>query len=187
MSVEEVAQLVLQSLEAHKIEYMIVGSLASNLHGVPRATQDADIVIECDKFSLNSFIDSLQGNFYVDNQAALDALKSRSMFNIVHFSSGIKIDLIVRKWRDYNAEEFERRRQIHFRGTPRWVASPEDVILGKLEWSRIGASERQFNDAVNIAKIQRDRIDVQYLRRWANELNITKLLDKLFEDVNKSI
>jgi len=184
VTVEEVAQLVLQALEEHEIAYMVVGSLASNIHGVPRATQDADIVIECNKPSLDSFMDSLQGNFYADKQMALDALKNRSMFNVIHYSSGFKIDLIVRKSRSFDLEEFERRIQMDFRGAARWVASPEDTVLAKLEWSQMSESERQFYDAVNIAKIQRSKLDIQYLKRWANELNISKLLDKLFEVVN---
>lgn len=180
MTVEEVAQLVLQALEEHEIAYMVVGSLASNMHGVPRATQDADIVIECNKPSLDSFMDSLQGNFYADKQMALDALKNRSMFNVIHYSSGFKIDLIVRKLRSFDLEEFERRIQMDFRGAARWVASPEDTILAKLEWSQMSESERQLMDAVNIARIQGSALDRNYLQTWANELRVTDLLTKLF-------
>ena len=92
-------------------------------------------------------MDSLQGDFYADKQMALDALKNRFMFNVIHYSSGIKIDLIVRKLRSFDSEEFKRRIQMDFRGTARWVATPEDTILAKLEWSQLSESERQFNVA----------------------------------------
>lgn len=52
MSPEEALQLVLSKLEQCNIPYMLTGSFASNLHGVPRTTFDADLVIEVDQKSL---------------------------------------------------------------------------------------------------------------------------------------
>jgi hypothetical protein len=43
---------VLAALEAAGVPYMIVGSLASNFHGVPRSTRDADIVVQLSAGSL---------------------------------------------------------------------------------------------------------------------------------------
>lgn len=181
---EEVLHIVLEKLDENGITYMVAGSFASNLHGVPRATQDADVIIESDKRSLERFIDALQDKFYADKNMAIDALLHRSMFNILHLDTGFKIDLIFLKRRDFSEEEFKRRRLSNFLGKDRWFTSPEDTILSKLEWSKLGESERQFNDAVNIAKIQGNKLDVQYLKQWANELDISKLLDKLFEVIN---
>ena len=121
MTIEEVAQIVLQALEEHKIAYMVVGALASNMHGVPRSTQDADIVIECDTTSLEEFVASLQPKFYADKEMALDAYRRRSMFNVIHFQSGFKVDLIVRGMDEFDHEEFSRKIQLPFRGFQRWV------------------------------------------------------------------
>ena len=94
--------------------------------------------------------------------------------------TGFKIDLIFRKTRSFSIEEFIRRQQALFLGQPRWFTTAEDIILIKLEWSKIGQSERQFSDAVNVAKVQGETLDHGYLLKWAKELNIDELLKKLF-------
>jgi hypothetical protein len=112
--------------------------------------------------------------------AAQEALFSRGMFNVIHRETGFKIDLVVRKKRPFSQEEFSRRMSATFAGKQRWFASPEDVILTKLEWSKLGESERQFNDALNVARLQGPRLDRDYLQRWATDLGIQALLARLF-------
>jgi hypothetical protein len=53
LTLEDALRLVLSKLDDCGIPYMITGSFASNIHGVPRATQDADIVIEADAKALD--------------------------------------------------------------------------------------------------------------------------------------
>ena len=93
------------------------------------------------------------------------------------------MDLIVRKDRPYSREELRRRRLIDFAGRPCWFASPEDTILTKLEWSKIGESERQFRDAVGVARVQGNNLDLEYLRCWADSIGIRHLLDELLRQV----
>jgi hypothetical protein len=186
MTIEEVAQIVLQALEEHNIPYMVVDALASNMHGIPRSTYDAVIVIEPNQSSLEEFVTFLQPDFYADKEMALDAFRRRTMFNVIHFQSSFKVDLIVRGETEFDTEEFNRRTLLLFQGFQRWIASPEDTILSKLEWSKHGESERQFNDAVNIAQVQISSLDRNYLKHWAEKLNIGQLLQKLFNEIEKS-
>ncbi len=186
MSPEEALQLVLDKLECSEIEYMLTGSFASNMHGVPRATYDADIVIEVEPDALDELVRRLGGDFYVSTEAAKEAVSSRSMFNVIHLESGFKVDFIVRKARPFSKEEFSRREKGVVLGKPRWFATPEDVILSKLEWTRLGESERQFFDAVNVANVQRERLDRSYLEKWAKELGVQKLLQRLFKEIHES-
>jgi len=65
-----------------------------------------------------------------------------------------------------------------------WFASAEDVILAKLEWSKMGSSEKQFNDALNVAKIQGETLEREYLEKWAGELGAQELLARLFEKLD---
>ncbi len=184
MTVEEIAQIVLQALEDQNITYMLVGSLASNLHGLPRATHDADIVIDCDKDSMEKFMDSLKEDFYADKLMALDALKTKFMFNVIHFREGIKVDIIIKKARAFDNEQFKRRLLMPFRGTERWISSPEDTILAKLLWQKDSGSERQFQDAVDVARVQRENLDRPYLQKWATELRVQDLLLKIFDHID---
>jgi len=180
MTPEEVLQEVLSRLDQCGIAHMITGSFASNAHGVPRATYDADVVIESDRQTL----ESLRSEFYASPEAAKEALARRHMFNIVHLATGLKIDFIIRKARPFSEEEFRRRRQLAFLGTLHWFATPEDVILSKLEWCKVGSSERQFADAVGVARVQRDSLDWTYLGKWAQELGVQELLDRLTGEIS---
>ena len=54
MTAEDALQLVLAQLDRHEVHYMVTGSFASNVHGVPRTTYDADIVIESSQKSLRN-------------------------------------------------------------------------------------------------------------------------------------
>jgi hypothetical protein len=181
---EEALQIVLDRLEKSGISYMITGSFASNVHGVPRATQDADVVVEADLGALLSFLGSLGDEFYADQEAAEQAFAGNRMLNIVHMPTGFKVDLILRKARAFSKEEFQRRQQVKFLGRARWFTAAEDIMLAKLEWSKLGQSERQFDDAVNVAKVQREAIDRTYLLRWAKELGVDELLEKLFAAID---
>ena len=183
MSPEEALQVVLDKLEGCGIDYMLTGSFASNMHGVPRTTYDADIVIEVEPGSLDEFVRSLGDEFYVSREAAREAVSSGSMFNVIHLETGFKVDFIIRKSRPFSKEEFSRREKSILLGKPRWFATPEDVVLAKLEWSKLGESERQFLDAVSVAKVQGENLDRSYLEKWAKELVIEELLQRLFKNL----
>ena len=49
-----------------------------------------------------------------------------------------------------------------------------------LEWSKMGNSERQCLDALNVARVQSAALDHSYLRHWAKELGVGDLLERLF-------
>jgi hypothetical protein len=100
MSPDEALQLVLSKLESCGMAYMLTGSFASNMHGVPRTTYDADIVVEADQVSLDEFVHSLGKDFYVSHEAAREALSSRSMFNVIHLETGFKVDFEVKEGDD---------------------------------------------------------------------------------------
>lgn len=181
---EEILQLILSKLEDSGIPYMITGSFASNMHGVPRSTYDADLVIEGDRRLVQEFIASLGNEFYTSADAVDEALKRGRMFNAVHLETGFKVDFIIKKNRPFSREEFSRREKADYLGKTRWFATPEDVILAKLEWSKMGDSERQFIDALSVAKVQGTTLDRSYLEKWAAELTVSDLLERLFQEIS---
>ena len=180
---EDALSLLLSKLDECEIPYMITGSFASNIHGVPRATQDADVVIETDRRTLERFLESLGPSFYWSMEAAMDALGRERMFNVVHLETGFKVDLIIRKSRPFGRVEFMRRQAAFYLGANRWFATAEDTLLAKLEWSKMAGSERQFSDALNAVKLQRDNLDRSYLEKWARQLDVLDLLEKLFDEM----
>ncbi|MFP3869813.1 MAG: hypothetical protein ACLFVT_02890 [Syntrophobacteria bacterium] len=180
MTPEEALQLALSKLDECSIPYMVTGSFASNMHGVPRATYDADVVIDVDRQLLEKLLESLGEEFYLTPEAAREALARERMFNIIHLETGFKVDLIIKKKRAFSQEEFARREKANYLGEQRWFATAEDVILAKLEWSKLGCPERQFVDALNVATIQGEKLDRKYLEKWARALDVEHHLERLF-------
>ncbi|MFQ5856094.1 MAG: hypothetical protein ACE5LU_10665 [Anaerolineae bacterium] len=185
MTPEQTLKIVIEYLEAAGVDYMITGSFASNFHGVPRTTQDADVVIEVSEESLEQLLTLIEDEFYVSDEAAREALRTRDMFNIIHFETAFKVDLIIRKQRAYAEEEFKRRQSVEFLGKECWFASPEDTILAKLEWSKRGQSERQYSDALGVAQVQSDDLDWDYLQKWAERLDVGELYQRLVREVRQ--
>jgi len=165
---------------------MIAGSVGSGFYGRPRATNDIDIVIDPTHEQLRGFVQSLGQGYYVSPEAAEEAYRARSAFNVIDHQSGSKADLIIRRDRPFSLEEFKRRQTQNVMGVTVSIASAEDVILSKLEWCRRGQSERQFLDALGVATVQRDRLNTDYLRKWAEALGVTDLLQRLLSDAEKA-
>lgn len=182
---KEFLEKIINGLEALKIPYMLSGSMCSSFHGQPRATNDADIVIDPSKEQLLHFVNSLGPDYYVSQEASLQSLKNNSMFNIIDIKAGWKADLIIRKKRSYSEQEFARKINANVMGIDLCIVSPEDSILSKLEWSNESQSQRQLNDAMGVLMVQWDRLDFEYIRKWAKKLKLEDLLEQLLEDVEK--
>jgi hypothetical protein len=173
MSVPEVFQRITAGLNRAGIAYMLSGSFASAYYGAPRSTQDIDLVIEATLGQLRVFVHSLPSNeYYVDLDAALEAHKRQSSFNVIDLATGWKVDLIIRKSRPFSAEEFRRRQQVKLHGIPLFLASAEDVVISKLEWSNLAKSQRQIEDAAAILRVRWAELDHSYLEKWVLELGL---------------
>ncbi len=146
---------IIKALSDADIPYMISGSVASSFHGQPRATNDADIVIDPTCEQLLMFVESLGPDCYVSKEAAMQAVQNNAMFNIIDIEAGAKADLFIRKKRPFSQQEFARRRPGTFLGMDACFVSPEDSILSKLEWSQGRPSEIQFKDALGVLIAQK--------------------------------
>jgi hypothetical protein len=63
-----------------------------------------------------------------------------------------------------------------------YLASPEDTILAKLEWYRMGGelSDRQWRDIVGVIQVQNERLNRDYLEQLSKEMGVSDLLAKAF-------
>lgn len=160
-------------LEAAGIPYMVVGSFASTVHGEPRTTLDLDLVIEPTTATLDHFLASIDMDaFYVDPDVARDALRARSMFNIIDMNSAWKVDLVIRKDRPFSIEELSRRSVQRVADNDVPTASAEDTIIAKLEWAKEGSSERQLADVAGILRLRGEALDRAYLEKWIDTLEL---------------
>lgn len=165
--------IVTRALTRAAVPYMVTGSVAASLHGAPRGTQDLDIVIDPDSAGLDRLLSEFPApDYYVSRDAAVTALRNAGMFNVVDFHTGWKIDFVLRKPRDFSVEEFHRRREVSLLGHPTCVVTAEDLLIAKLEWSKLGESERQLRDAAGIVRTQGDDLDTAYIDAWVERLGL---------------
>ena len=178
MSIPEVFRKITTALDQAGIGYMLTGSFASAHYGAPRSTQDIDLVIEATPEQLRVFVEALSGNeYYAELDAALEAHKRQSMFNVIDLATGWKIDLIIRKSRAFSQEEFRRRQRVSLHDVPLFLASAEDVVISKLEWAKLAQSRRQIEDAAAILRARWAALDHSYLKKWIDEFDLQKEWD----------
>ena len=174
MTAAALLRAVVTALDAAGVPFMLTGSLAAAYHGAGRATMDIDMVIDPTAPQLRSLVRALaRPGVYVSSDAAEAALTHRSMFNVVDTTSGWKVDLIVRKDRAFSETELQRRRPAEYEGCALWVASVEDLIVAKLEWTKLGASARQLEDVAALLRLHAGQLDQAYLEHWIAELGLT--------------
>lgn len=181
----EVTLLVTGALEKLEISYMVVGSLAMSAHGVVRGTRDSDIVAGLRPGDGSRIASQLGPDFYLDVQTAEEAIRRRSSFGAVYLPQVFKIDVFALGSRSYDLEAFRRRTTVDLGAQGSiCVETPEDVVLSKLRWYRLGGevSELQWRDVLGVLKLQAGRLDADYLRRWAAEERITDLFDRALQE-----
>jgi hypothetical protein len=187
----QVAARVARALENLHVVYLVGGSLASSTYGIPRTTQDVDLVADLRPEHIAPLVSALADEFYVDADRVRDAVRDRASFNVIHLPTMYKADIFVVQPDPWAREELARRRTERV-GTGEdaiclYFCSPEDAVLHKLEWYRAGGgvSERQWNDVLGVLKVQAEALDQDYLRHWSTELGLTDLLNRALQDTGR--
>jgi hypothetical protein len=152
-----------------------------------RSTLDVDIVADMKLEHIQPLVAALSKEFYADDEMMRDAIEHHSSFNLIHYETAFKVDIFIRKLRPFDQMQLERRRKSVIATDPEesvWVVSPEDIILAKLEWYRMGGevSDRQWRDILGVLKTRAGELDLAYLRKWAIELKIVDLLDRALKE-----
>ncbi|MEW6743573.1 MAG: hypothetical protein AB1486_12525 [Planctomycetota bacterium] len=174
---------VVELLERLGVDYYICGSVASSAFGVPRSTLDVDLVADLSPVHVDRLVDALRDQYYVEASLVRRAIECESSFNLIHLQTMLKIDVFVCKTSAYDRQMLERSRRGGLspeQNAQAKFASPEDTILHKVLWYQKGGgvSERQWSDVLGVMKVQRDQLDLGYMRHWAQSLGIADLLER---------
>lgn len=169
--------------------YVIGGSLASTLYGMVRTTQDSDIVAKMRPEHILTFVEALQDEFFIDEEMIAESIQRNSSFNIIHRDTMFKVDVFIPKPRPFLQSQLARAQRQSFTLESEMSAnftSPEDTVLAKLEWYRMGGevSGRQWRDILGVMKTRAGELDLDYLRKWAQELNVADLLERARNEVS---
>ncbi len=177
MNSEQALARVIERLEEERVDYMVVGAMSSNLYGVPRATDDADVVVSFDDFDVVRFCRTLGDGFVLDRQMMMEGFTG-SVRHVLHFSpTGFDIELFRLGDDPHHRMRFGRRRRQHVPECSReaWVATAEDVVIQKLRWAR----RKDLDDIVDLIAVSGTGLDWAYLSHWTEIHGTTDLLTQL--------
>lgn len=185
------AESVIQFLQANEINYHIGGSVSSSAHGIPRTTIDIDLVVDLKIHQVGKMVTKLKGAYYIDSGMIENAIQTESSFNLIHLETFIKLDVFILKQTPYDREVMDRAIDgiltvddadpIHVK-----FSSAEDIVLNKLSWFRMGGeqSERQWTDILGVLNVQKNSLDIGYMKKWAKVINVLDLLEQAISDLN---
>lgn len=179
MTADEAVVAVLDALEAVGIPYMIVGSLASNFHGIPRSTRDADFLIELVPGSLQRLGDALPSDLKLQLQGSFEVVTGTTRYIIELVNSPFVCELFVRSDDPHDQERFRRRQRVRVLDRVAFVASAEDMIVTKLRWADEAHRQKDREDIRNMLAVRGTELDWMYLQRWSTEHRTSALLEEI--------
>jgi hypothetical protein len=179
----DLLKLLVGTLEWLGIDDLVTGSMATIAYGEPRFTNDLDVVIPPPMERVEAFCAAFpEEDFYLSRDAVREAVLRRRQFNIIHFASGLKIDVIVPAEGEFEQSRRQRGRALAVDQDWRArFASPEDVILRKLQHYQMGGSEKHLHEIAGVFKIQGSRLDLRYIADWAERLGVAEIWRELLE------
>ena len=174
-----VVDAVVSTLRHHAVPYYVTGSFASSIHGEFRATADIDLVADITRSTLPALIRELDVAFAADLQQANAALAAHTSFNLIHRTTYLKVDFFPCD-NAFNRSALERAISVDLPGATESlrVSSLEDIVLAKLRWYRLGgeSSAVQQRDVRRLIELNRNALDLEYMRRWTAVLGVDDLL-----------
>jgi hypothetical protein len=180
---DEAIVAVLAALDAAAIPYMIVGSLASNFHGIPRATRDADFVVRLSHDDLDRLEQHLAPGLRLDRQGAFEGVTGTLRHLIALSDSVFVCELFQLSDDPHDVERFARRRAAQVLGRQTFVATAEDMIVTKLRWAVAAGRSKDRDDVRNMLAVRGDDLDWPYLQRWC----VAHRTDSLLQQIRASI
>lgn len=173
-------------LDGLAVTWAVGGSIASAVYGEPRSTNDVDIVATLSEAQVRELVAKLGDDYYADLDAAVDAARRHGSFNVIDKRGFIKIDIFVPARGPLGAGQLDRRCELPVfpQARPISVLGPEDTVLQKLRWYRMGGevSDRQWRDIVAVLRNRKGRLDEKYLDESAAGGDLTDLLSRARRD-----
>jgi hypothetical protein len=142
---------------------MVTGAAAAIIYGIPRMTNDLDLVLSLKTPDIVKLIQVFpEKEFYIPPVEVLEVeckRRQRGHFNIIHHKTGFKADMYMVGQDELHLWAMQHRQNYEIEDEPVWVAPVEYVIIRKLEYYREGGSSKHLQDIENIIDVSPDKID----------------------------
>lgn len=180
MDANQIVAEVAGALESLGIPYMLAGSYSSNFYGLARATRDADFVIQLGTRSIGELVALLGRDYVIDPQMSFETVTATSRFVMKHRQSKFKVELFLLSDDLHDCERFARRKPVTMAGRQIQLPTPEDIVIMKLRWSRGGGRVKDAEDVEHVLELQRDSLDLDYIRQWTDRHGTRDLFETLW-------
>lgn len=188
MRASEFLSSLISRLEGRDLRYALVGSIATMSYGEPRATLDIDVVIALEAADLDAIRELFPTpDFYLSLDAAREALRTATQFNVIHPASGMKVDFFVAGDPIERSQLDRRLRRAILPGVEAWCSPPEELIVKKLSYYVMGSSDKHLRDIAAMLRISPHQIDLPTVRRLASDsASGPRLLDLLDQVIGQA-
>jgi hypothetical protein len=183
VTADEAVVAVIDALERAGIPFMIVGSLASNFHGIPRSTRDADFVVELPAGSVERLRKALPSALALQLQGGFETVTGTTRYVIEMSRSPFVAELFLRSDDAHDRSRFERRQLVSLLGRRAHVATAEDMVVTKLRWAGAANRGKDRDDIRNILAVRGPDLDWDYIDGWTREHDTTALLTTIRESI----
>jgi len=173
----ELCLLFVRPLNRLGIRYLVSGSIAAILYGEPRLTHDVDFVVFLRPDDVSRLLTAFPSpDFYAPTREIIVAELARDRhghFNIIHSDTGFKADFYLAGREELHAWAFRHSRRLDYEGEPLVAASPEYVIIRKLEFYREGGSDKHLRDIRSMLAVSGAHIDHAALNEWVTRRDLS--------------
>lgn len=183
MNPNDIVAKVAAALDRAQIPFMLVGSFSSNAYGIERTTQDADFVLTFESHSIADLIRELGPDFKVESQLGFETVTMTSRYIATHRTPVFKIELFLLGDDPHDVARFARRKTGTIGNQPIPLPTPEDVVITKLRWSRLGKRSKDIHDAQNVLAVQQGKLDLEYIRHWCDQHATRDLLESTLASI----
>jgi predicted nucleotidyltransferase len=164
MSVFEALGEVCSFLEEQGVPYAVIGGLAVQHWGEPRATRDIDIVAMVQSHRQEEFLNAIVQRFHPRLPDAVPFAQRHGVL-LVTAANGVPVDISL-GIPGYEEEVMRRAIRVAFPGTrPVRLVTAEDLIIHKC----VAGRPRDLEDIERILIRQGPALDLAYVRRWLRE------------------
>jgi len=185
-SLAELLEFLVRQLEKADIPYALTGSVASMSYGEPRSTRDIDVVVLLAEEHVPGLRSLFPPDaFYFDEDVAREAIREGAQFNIVHPYSGLKVDVYIPGDAIARSMVANARTRRAVGGMPARFSPPEELIVKKLQYQRMGGGERHLRDVAAMIEVSRDLIDLERVADLARTVGVSELWQQVLAQLEQ--
>lgn len=166
---------------------MVVGAMSYNVYGIPRSTQDADLVIDLGELNIEDLVKDLDNDFKLDPQMSFETVTASARYVLEYTPTQFKIELFLLRDEPYHQARFARRQLVDVETRQVWAATAEDVIVMKLRWGLTGRRSKDLEDVRNVLNVQQaqgTQLDWSYIHQWCDRHGTRELLEQMLASLD---